>query len=494
LEEEERGRQRSRLTAEAERHRVAAWLLVRVLAAIHLVAFASLRVQLDGLIGDQGILPARELLQWAERLGPKRFWLLPTLAWISPGQGMLHLLCGAGMAIAALLLVYGILPNASLLALWALYLSLCTVAQDFLGFQWDVLLLETTLLAAFLPRWRLRHRLADAPNPVFLWMLRWLLFRLMVASGAVKLSSGDPTWKGLTALLVHYETQPLPTVLGWWAHQLPAWFQKLSCAVMLVVELAVPFLIFCGRRGRLLAFGALVGFQILIAATGNYAFFNLLTIALCLLLLPDNLFPRRFRREPTAAPPAHRLSFALAALLLVASLPPFAGSVGLRIGPLGALTGLLGPLRSVNSYGLFAMMTTTRPEIVIEGSDDGTSWLAYELPYKPGDLSRAPRWVAPHQPRLDWQLWFAALGAGEPWFSRLVERLLSGTPDVLALFARNPFPAAPPRWIRASMYQYRFTSRAERNATGAWWKREPKGLYYPTVSLRGVREQMMVTP
>jgi hypothetical protein len=331
-----------------------------------------------------------------------------------------------------------------------------------------------------------------------LWMLRWLLFRLMFRSGVVKLAGGDLSWANLTALTIHYETQPLPTWISWYAHQLPAAAQKFSCGLMFVIELIVPWMIFLPRRPRSFACGVLVSFQVLIALTGNYCFFNLLTIALCLLLLDDALLSRWVKwpavmQRMIRAPRYVNIVFApfAAAILLVTLVQLFQMRRPFRLprsifkAQYWTLQSLY-PFRSVNQYGLFAVMTTSRREIVIEGSEDGVTWLAYEFKYKPGDVKRRPKFVAPHQPRLDWQMWFAALSTCDrtPWFLQFCERLLRGEPNVLALLKTNPFPKKPPRYIRAVVYDYRFTDFRTRRATGQWWRRELKGLYCPVLSLR----------
>jgi hypothetical protein len=401
-----------------------------------------------------------------------------------------------------LLLIVGIAPVFASVFLWAIYLSLSTVCREFLGFQWDILLLETGFLAIFVaPRqWLPRPSRETPPGAIVIWLFRWLLFRLMFMSGAVKLLSTDPAWWNLTALTVHYETQPLPTWIGWHAHQLPEWFQRASVFLMFLVELVIPFLIFCGRRPRQAAYGAFVLLMLLISATGNYCFFNLLTVALCIWLLDDGLFkcffPKkisaRFPGSSSAPRPAQWRVAGVSALasliLLVSGVETIARLTGARKMPAPArrLLDLVSPLRSINSYGLFAVMTTTRPEIVVEGSDDGVHWLPYEFKWKPGDLRRRPAFVAPHQPRLDWQLWFAALDdyRNNPWFVNFLVRLLQGSPPVLGLLDKNPFPDRPPRYIRAALYEYRFTDAITRDKTGDWWRRERKGLYCPELTLR----------
>jgi hypothetical protein len=323
----------------------------------------------------------------------------------------------------------------------------------------------------------------------------------MFESGFVKLASGDPTWTNLTALRYHFETQPLPTWIGWYAHQLPdrvLWFMT---GALFGAELLVPFLIFTTTRLRRAAGAALVVLQMVILLTGNYCFFNALTLALCVLLLDDDIWPQRLRRFARAAPPTSvegpgsakaprpwplGILLPVSATLLVLSLAPTAATLGLS-GPrwLSTVYGWVQPFRTVNSYGLFAVMTTERPEIIVEGSADGENWLTYEFRYKPGTLNRTPAFVAPHQPRLDWQMWFAALGPVEQntWFLRFVQRLLAGSPQVETLLEMNPFPGKPPVAIRATVYDYRFTDPESRTATGNWWRRENPRPYCPAVTL-----------
>ncbi len=454
----------------------ARWWFLRLLGLAYLAAFWSLETQILGLVGRDGIVPA----------GVPDVWLRGT--------------CMAGSILAAMLTV-GIAPVVVLPLLWAGYLWLSTVTGPFLSFQWDALLLETGFLAIFIAPtvWRDRLRSAVDPPRLGVWLMLWLLFRLMAGSGGVKLASGDPTWRDLTALTFHYETQPLPTPLAWWTHHLPAWFNRGSTAAVLAIELVAPWLMLGPRRLRTLAFLLLVGLQALIALTGNYAFFNLLSCALCLFLLDDLALSRTSRPVQPAgdiaavasAPNRMRramlitvavITVPVSALYLTASLDlPMPGSP--LILPMAQL---ISPLRAVSRYGLFAVMTTMRDEIVLEGSDDGTSWSEYEFRYKPGDTQRRPPWVAPHQPRLDWQMWFAALDRfdAQPWFQALCVRLLEGSPPVLRLLASDPFQGRPPRYLRAVLYRYHFSDATARRTQGAWWTRERLGPYSPTLSLR----------
>ena len=515
---------------EPPQHFLVRWLFLRSLAVIYLIAFISLWSQIIGLVGENGILPAKSTMENLRRqvttanIGFERYHLFPTLCWFSASDRSLQWQCAVGVLLSVFLLV-GVAPAPCLFLLWLIYLSLSTICREFLGFQWDILLLETGFLAIFfapltlfphlvrpvssraagLPQVSQKQRLARSlapPSRTVLWLLRWLLFCLMFQSGCVKLLSGDPTWHNLTALTFHYETQPLPTWIGWYAHQLPVWFQKASTALMFGIELAVPFLIFAPRRPRFLGCLALIALQIFIFLTGNYCFFNLLTIALCFTLLDDAVLMRFLPKKIMCAsfPPLpstlharltwlRRIaSLALACVFLGTSLLQFSSMFRLPIpwpNPIIAAYQWLSPFRTFGSYGLFAVMTTSRPEIIVEGSNDGVTWFEYEFKYKPGDLKRRPKFVAPHQPRLDWQMWFAALSdyRRNPWFVNFCVRLLQGSPEVLALVERNPFPNAPPRYIRAVVYDYHFTDFATRRKTGAWWRRELKGDYLPTISL-----------
>ncbi|HUJ09786.1 MAG TPA: lipase maturation factor family protein [Verrucomicrobiae bacterium] len=485
------------------------WVFLRLLGLIYLIAFVSLWTQVDGLIGSHGITPAAAMMQqvhdaeWASH-GPALYWYLPTLCWFNTSDAFLHFLCWGG-ALLSLLVMVGIAVPFSLFGCWLLYLSLSVVGNIFLGYQWDALLLETGLLAVFFAPFQLVPRLSreSCPSKLGLWLLRALLFKLMFCSGGVKLSSGDPTWRNLTALRYHFETQPLPPWTAWYANQLPASVLTFCCGAMFAIELGAPFLIFFPRRVRFVGCGALVFLQVLIALTGNYCFFNLLTIALCVLLLDDGIVAavcgQRRSRLPQAAVADCRYRVRLpwlrwfltpfAAIYVLLSTVLIIGSFRVPLNwpaPVGALYSAVSPLRSINSYGLFAVMTAFRREIVVEGSDDGREWRAYEFKYKPGPLNRKPRFVEPFQPRLDWQMWFAALGRYQqnPWFINFCVRLLQGQPEVLALLKTNPFPAGPPRYIRAMVYDYHFTDFATRRATGQWWRRELIGSYCPVLSLK----------
>jgi len=466
-------------------YRCASWLFLRVIGLIYVTAFASFASQAQGLVGEQGILPLQPYLTRAhEYLAAAAYWRLPTLSWLDASDSTLRVACVAGLA-AGLLVAVGIAQRLCLVLCFVLYLSLFYAGQEFMSFQWDLLLLESGFLAIFLP----------LHSPLIPFLFRWLLFRFVFLSGCVKLLSQDPSWANLSALQYHFETQPLPTWLAWYAHQLPEGALRFAVLLTFVIELAIPFLYFCARRPRLLAAAATALLQVVILITGNYNFFNLLTLGLCVFLLEDRdlkrLGPERFtdrllaftERKPS---PGHQAQLAVfTGFILFTSviqlLPPSAGFIG-RLAT--AIIVPVEPFRIVNPYGLFAVMTTTRREIIIEGSMDGKQWVPYEFRYKPGDLRRPPGWNIPHQPRLDWQMWFAALDqpGRSPWFSELLFRLLQNQAEVVKLLADNPFAAAAPRFVRAQLYRYTFADAPAR-ANGQWWIRRLEGMYYPRTSL-----------
>ena len=436
---------------------------LRLLGLVYFSAFVSFGIQSQGLIGRRGVLPFGEFLTAArEALHVSAYWEIPTLLWLLPYDAAMKALWLTG-CLWSLIAVFGRWQRPAMAVCLVLWVSLCSVGQDFYSFQWDILLSEAGFLAIF-----------AAPDRIRIWLFRWLLFRLMFFSGAVKLLSHDTTWRDLTALTYHYYTQPLPTPLAWYMQQLPVWFQKASTLFVFAVELGVPFLFFAPRRIRHVAAWLTIALQVLILLTGNYTFFNYLAIGLCMWLFiePDPLYRAWRGVTIPVASLVGLLSGLLFLQLFSIPLPP-GGNTILRVAE---------PLRIVNTYGLFANMTTTRPEIIIEGSNDGETWQAYEFRYKPGNIYRHPPIVAPYQPRLDWQMWFAALGSyqNNRWFVELMRRILEGEPSVIRLLSHNPFPKAPPKYVRAREYSYTFTRFGEK----AWWSRVDNGTYLPAVSLR----------
>ena len=459
-------------------------VFLRLLGVIYLIAFASLGTQVEGLIGSQGILPlAARLAEYAAETGLERYLQTPTLFWLHAGDTTLIGATVAG-ALAAVLIILNIWQRPALVAAFLLYLSLFHAAQPFLNFQWDALLLETGFLAIFLtPRSR-----------VVIWLFRWLLFRLRFMSGLSKLASGDPTWSGLTALNTYFEVQPLPNPLAWYVHQWPEWLLKTGTAGTLFVELIVPFMMFLPRRWRFAAAWLTILWQLLIIATSNHNWINFLTIILCLFLFDDRalrcilpgFLQARLDREPVSGRTQDKLIPAgiglLGVCILVAgTLKIYEVGTGERFSGLtNKVLGYASVYGIVNKYHVFPTMTTRRIELEVLGSYDGQFWQPYRFKYKPDALDRQPALIMPHQPRVDWQIWFVPLHPRHlPWFGSFLEALLDNSPTVSALLADNPFADAPPRYLRVNAWQYNFTTTAERKATGDWWKRTALGTFTP---------------
>ncbi len=472
----------SRLFQPATDQRIVSWMFLRLLALIYLAAFTSLAVQITGLVGDEGILPLHEHFQLAREHYGETAWLwFPSLFWITGTSNMALLACCVLGMLLSLLLLFGRWERGTLILLFLLYLSLFHAGQIFTNFQWDTLLLEAGFLAIFL---------VGGGNLLLIFLFDWLLFRLRFMSGVFKLVSADPSWSGLTALNHYFETQPLPHIGAWYAHQLPELLLKSGVALTLFSELLVPFLIFFPQRYRYLAAGITIVMQLLIIATSNHNFINLLTITLCLFLLHDDLLKRLLpssllqRIQSTRESPG-RLRSVLTVIALLLILPASLIGFSSRIISHPIPETVQGYSRFVQRFGIghifhvFPTMQTQRQELVIQGSNDGKSWQAYDFKYKPGELSRPPEIIIPHQPRLDWMVWFVP--TQQPlhmlWFGRLLERLHQGSEEVSSLLAHNPFPDAPPRYLRVDSFAYHFTTSEEREQSGNWWRREYLGLF-----------------
>ena len=471
----------SALFKSADEYRLTSWLFLKLLALIYFAAFYSLAVQISGLAGPNGLLPFHELLTNSySDMGQRAMWLVPNVFWLDASDTALK---GAayGGAILAILLFIGRVQLFALLGMFVLYLSLFHASGIFLGFQWDTLLLETGFLAIFLSR---------SPTGLVIFLYHWLLFRFRFMSGIFKLESGDPAWSGLTALNTYFETQPLPHIGSWYFHQLPEVVLKGGVLLTFVTELIVPFFIFLPRRFRLIAAGITIFMQLLIIATSNHNFVNLLIILLCLFLLDDRIvarvIPKRLQQKILDQDqPAGKLSTTLltftAVLILTSSLTSFYWRMTKNAVP----SFLSNTANITRQYGIghifhiFPTMQTERQELEIQGSYDGRHWQSYVFKYKPGALDMAPRFNVPHQPRLDWMIWFIPPQSSmdDYWFRQLLRRLHEGSPQVLDLLEYNPFQQYPPRYIRVLAYQYHCTTFEQRARTGNWWRREYLGVF-----------------
>jgi hypothetical protein len=501
------------------------WIFLRALAAFYFSAFFSLLFQIEGLIGPRGVLAAGKFLNALQsETGLLRFWYAPTLLWISSGGQMMTAVTWLGL-VASIAAFLNLWPRLSLFVCLICFLSFVTAAEAFSSYQSDGMLLEAGFLALFFaPRGFLPGLGITSPTSrASLFLLLWEWFRIYFESGIVKFLSGDPEWRNYTAMDEYYQNGPLPTWIGWYFEHLPHWFHAATVVATLGMELAVVWMLFLPRRARLICFCIVTPWEVGVILTANYTFLNYLVLALGFLLLDDRsvrwLLPARLRAllpEPQESEDAPRKTeslsildtsnemkesepsvvrswtrvFATARLAVTAVMLTwiaYATTVEMIRMPWPELplpsepVVALEPLRIANQYGLFAVMTRGRYEIEFQGSNDGENWTPYLFRYKPQALDQAPGIYAPYQPRFEWNLWFASLGDWRQ--NNLVplteERLLEDDPDVLALFRGNPFGQAPPRYVRAVLWQYWFTSMEEKRRSGNWWKRELIGLYAP---------------
>ncbi len=480
-----------RITGEKDRPRYALvrFAVLRLLGLVYVFAFLGASRQLVGLVGARGLMPAARYLDaLRDHFGSTgaAFLAQPTLFFFDGSDAALRLVSYLGLALA-LAVTAGVTNAAVMAILWALYLSIVQVGQTFYGYGWELLLCETGFVAIFLcPLRSWRPFPADETPRAVIWLLRWLSFRVMFGAGLIKVR-GDPCWQALTCLDTHFETQPLPNPLSWLFHFAPGWVHATGVLVNHLVELVAPFFLFGPRRFRYAAGVSIIGFQLALIVSGNLSFLNWLTIVPTLAAFDDRalarLFPRRFRALPD--PPPSRIRSVVAwtffAVVLVLSVDPAMNLLSRH----QSMNAAYDRLDLVNSYGAFGSVERVRHQVVLEGTNDDPSdpsarWQAYELPCNPGDPARMPCIHAPYQDRLDWQMWFASLSDYErqPWIVHLVDALLRGEPSVLALFSKDPFPDAPPRFVRASFYRYRMTGAGE----PGWWRRERLGDYLRPLS------------
>jgi hypothetical protein len=456
---------------------VARFVLQRGIAAVFVIAFISSARQFPALLGERGLLPVPRYLARARRPpGPTLFrWrysdaLLRTVAWT-----------GAALGVSVVL---GLpqqgppwLPMAVFLSLWLLYMSIVNVGQVFYGFGWEILLLEAGFLAAFLGS-------NQTTTPVItIWLLRWLVFRLEFGAGMIKLR-GDRAWRDLTALYFHHETQPMPNPLSWWFHHLPKPLHKVEVLGNHFAQLVVPFLLFAPQPVATWAAAVVIVTQCWLLLSGNFAWLNALTVVLAFsaVSLSGAIWPAVPAPSGTGMLGAPvwfvGVVLAMGALMLVLGWWPLKNLFSRN----QVMNGSFNRWALGNAYGAFGSITRDRHEVVVEGWD-GRTWLEYGFYGKPGDPARLPRQFAPYHLRLDWMMWFLALGQpGMAWFLPFLGRLLAADPATLKLLRHDPFGGEAPLQLRARVFAYRYTSWRERRETGDWWVREPLGLLVPPIS------------
>jgi hypothetical protein len=480
---------------------LARWIFLRALALIYFSAFYSLLFQIKGLIGPQGIEPAAHYLHAvAQYYGWTRYWYAPSLFWISSSSTAMMAVTWIGIA-ASIVAFCNLWPRMSLFVCWLCFLSFVTAAGDFSSYQSDGMLLEAGFISLFFAPTGLWPGLRwdRPPSQISLWLLRWEWFRIYFESGIVKLLSGDPQWHNFTAMDEYYQNSPLPTWIGWYVQHLPHWFHAASVVGTLGMELVLVFMLFFPHRVRMICFLIVTPWEIGVILTGNYAFLNYIVLALGFLLLDDADILRWMKKRVYAALPVpdiaaetrlRRVLHAGGVVLSAAILTWIAYATTAELVDIGGHdvlppkpAAVLEPLRIANQYGLFAVMTRGRYEIEFQGSNDGQNWQPYLFTHKPQQLNQAPGIYAPYQPRFDWNLWFASLGSWErnDMVPITEEKLLMNDRDVIGLFRSDPFGGSPPRFVRAVLWQYWFTSMEEKRRTGNWWRRSMLGLYAPAI-------------
>ncbi|MGZ4144035.1 MAG: lipase maturation factor family protein [Actinomycetota bacterium] len=460
------------------------FLFQRGLGLIYVVAFACALDQFRPLLGERGLMPATGVLR------ATTFWRSPSVFHIRYSDRIFAVVAWTGIVLAAA--EVSTLPErapapVSMLvwfALWALYLSIVNVGQTFYGFGWESLLLEAGFLAIFLGSFD------TAPPVLFMFLLRWLLFRLEFGAGLIKLR-GDPCWRDLTCLRYHHETQPMPNPLSWWFHHLPARVHRMEVLGNHFAQLVAPFGLFAPQPIAGIAAAVIALTQLWLVLSGNFSWLNWMTIVLALSVFDDAWLHRMFGLSPLHPVARGSLWYVIvvviaAGLIVFLSWWPARNLVSRR----QLMNASFNSLHLVNTYGAFGSITRVRNEVIIEGTTDEvltstTVWKEYEFKGKPGDPRRRPPQVAPYHLRLDWLMWFAALSRAyaQGWFVPLMVKLLENDRPTLTLLRTNPFPEQPPRYVRALLYRYRFTTRREHKETGAWWVRSYEGEYLSPVAL-----------
>ena len=496
------------------------FVILRLLGFVYFIAFLVAVNQIVPLVGEHGLTPAKSFLERVTTHAGSRsdgFFLLPSLFWFNVSDSFLLGMAWVGLILSAVVTL-GCANAIMMSALWAIYMSFIHVGQDWYGYGWEIQLLETGFLAIFLCPLVDPRPFPKQPPPVLvIWLFRWLIFRIMFGAGLIKLR-GDTCWRDLTCLYYHYETQPIPNPLSWWLHFRPHWFHKFGVLWNHFIELIVPWFAFGPRASRHVAGLLLVSFQVILILSGNLSFLNWLTIVPALACFDDSFLQRFFPRQltqtflpasDTATPPGSNPSSVPTAAStdwatrifgagpLAQRIPAIALTVLVAILSISPITNMLSShqimntsfnrLHVVNTYGAFGSVGQIRHEIVFEGTSETnltlqTQWKEYEFKAKPGNPMRRPAFVAPYQPRIDWQIWFAAMSTPEqyPWTLHFVWKLLHNDPGTISLIANNPFPDRPPAYIRAQYYRYQFSPPG--STDGSWWNRTLEGSWLPPLS------------
>ena len=458
--------------------------LQRGLALVFLIAFLNAVNQFKPLLGERGLLPARQFVKEVP------FRESPSLFYFSPNDTAFTVAAWLGVALACAAVIgisewYGTWLSMLVWGmLWVLYISFVNVGQVFYGFGWESILLEACFYAVFL------GSRAATPQTVVIWLFRWLLFRVMFGAGLIKLR-GDPCWRDLTCLNYHYETQPMPNPLSWFFHAGPEWTHRGGVLFNHFAELIVPFGYFLPQPISAVAGAITILFQGTIFLSGNLSWLNFLTMILAISTFDDRSLGWIPRTQPPVAhapPLPFKLATAgLAVLVAILSVRPIRN----MLSPNQVMNTVYNRFHLVGTYGAFGSITRPRYEVIVEGTDEAvltpsTKWREYEFRGKPGAPGRMAPQIAPYHLRLDWLMWFAAMSSYErhPWFLHFVAKLLEGDRDTLGLLKSNPFPNEPPRYVRARLFEYQFTSSAERSSSGEWWKRQFVRAYFPPVSLQ----------
>lgn len=457
----------AKLVQPAQTHRWMFFIIVKGVGLVYFIAFISLLSQVKGLYLSDGILPIASYISRFESIS----WFQWPHIFLSTQDSYLWNVLWVGLG-ASICLVFGILPLVMGVICWGVYGSFVNYGAVFMSFQWDSLLLEAGFLILVGLPVTLFWKKSDyyAPPKLCIILAYVCCFKLMFASGMVKLLSGDSLWWSAKALEYHYYTQPLPHMLSWFFHQLPVVFHKISCLIMFGIELIMPFLIFINYKARRIAGLSFIGLMSVVMVSGNYCFFNLLTMVLALFCLDDEFFKLK-NSSKQIKPSLFNLVRGGVALVLIG-----VAVVNLSSQLIPGLAKIRRGMQPIagwhvsHTYGLFASMTRQREEVQILGSNDGVDWKAYSFKYKPNNDKKIPRWTWLHQPRLDWQLWFVALQgySQRSWTNALITRLFDHSPSVLALFKEVPFETAP-KYLVMVKNSYHFSDWKEKQTKGTWW-------------------------